>query len=356
MAVQKKRATILDIATEAGVSTATVSRVLSNVDYPVSEALRHKIHEIAKRLNYRPNIFGQMLKGGVNKVVGVIVPSITNPFYAQLVSDVEKRCVAGGYAPIICSSYNSPKLEQEHLEVLLRQQVAGLLLSTINDSASFIRKLNVTPVSLVLFDQPLEGFKGSNVVFDFLGGGRMATQYLVERGHRRIVFASQTIDRASRKLIHKGYREALGECGLPVDDKLVITVTGEDESSPVKGDFSHGHRLGEEIMRMETLPDAVVAGNDILAIGMINAFRGRGIKVPEDISVIGFDDIDFSAVITPGLTTIRQSTVKTAELATGLLFKQMASAGVMQSGLALEPELVVRGTVAERTNIKKRRG
>ncbi len=348
MATGKKRATILDIAREAGVSTATVSRVLNNVDYPVKESARRLIREVAERLHYRPNIFGQMLKGGSNRIIGIIVPSITNPFYAQLVSDVEGHCIAAGYAPIICSSYNSPQMELRHLETLLRQQVAGIMLSTINNNAAFVGKLETSPAPLVLFDQPLEGFAGSGVAFDFRAGGQTATRHLVACGHRRIAFASQSVDRASRRLIFEGYREALRESGIRPTGDCVFTVADDPEAEGEIRDYRHGRLLARNILDKPYLPDAIVASNDMIAIGILNALSEQGVSVPNDVSLIGFDDIGFASMIPPGLTTVRQSTAKTAELAAAILFGRIDRPGKRAVVRAVEPELIERGSVRKR--------
>ncbi len=347
MISRQKRTTILDVAREAKTSTATVSRVLSNADYPVSAELRRTVRKVVEKLNYRPNIFGQVLKGGVNRVIGIIVPAVTNPFYAQLSSDVERHCVERGYAPIICSSHNSGALEQDHLEMLLRHQVAGILLSTINTRDSFFRKLGAMPVPRVLFDQPPAGYRGHNIRFDFQGGGFMAVEHLIRRGHRRILFASQRFDRASRKLYHKGYADALRRAGLETPESLTITEAEEAATPHGGGDFIHGRILVEKLLRLKQLPDAVVASNDIVAIGMINALRERGVQVPRDVSIIGFDDIDFAAVMTPALTTVRQSTARTAEMAMNLLFENIDKPDMRPVRLDLEPELVERDSVAE---------
>ena len=141
----KKRPTISDIAKKAGVSSATVSRVLSGSDYPVSREVRKEILRIALGMHYKPNVFGQMLRGGTSKEIGVIIPSLSNPFYAELVSAVERECVERGYMPIICSSQNRFQLETKHLDILQRKQVAGLLLSSIHLAGAFLRTLRALP-------------------------------------------------------------------------------------------------------------------------------------------------------------------------------------------------------------------
>lgn len=343
-----KRATILDIAEMAQVSTATVSRVLNDVDYPVSAELRKRVLAIAKDLDYRPNIFSQMLKGHTSKEIGVVVPSITNPFYAQLVSDVEKQCIEAGYVPIICSSYNSAQLEQNHMDMLQRQQVAGVLLSTINSNSAFVGKLNSLSVPCVLFDQFCEKFEGSSVTFHFQKGGYLATRYLLDMGHKRIAFASPPLDRASRKLIYKGYREALHEQGLRVSGKHLLIAPKAASEKVRRSSYESGVELAGMLLEETQLPDAILAVNDIVAIGLINALSERKIRIPYDVSILGFDDISFASMITPALTTVRQSTKKTAELAVSILTDQIKNEHMPPRRVAIEPELVERESVRKK--------
>lgn len=349
----KRRITIRDIAREAGTSTATVSRVLNDVGYPVSRDLRKKILAAVEKLEYQPNIFGQMLKGGINKMIGVIVPSIANPFYAQLVSKSEECCIDAGYIPVICSSHNDPRMEQRHLETLERQQVAGVLLSTINATAPFMKKMSALSLPCVLFDQPGDGYAGSAVSFNFRGGGEMATRYLLDNGHRDIVFASPCIDRGSRKKLYEGYRDAFRGYGLRIRSDRVIFASEAGEG--VMDDYKCGTLLAARILEAGYLPDAVVAVNDITAIGILNALFEQGVHVPSDMSLVGFDDIAFSSMVTPALTTIRQSVEKTAELAASILFGHIDHPDLIPVRETIEPELVVRSSVRkiQRKSISK---
>lgn len=341
----EKKITISDIAKAAKVSNATVSRVLNNSDYPVKEEIRQRVLDIAQKMEYKPNIFSQMLKGGSSKEVGVIVPSITNPFYAQLVSAVEKECIRRGYIPIICSSYNSFKLENGHIEMLQARQVAGILISSISTSNLFIKKLEGSKIPFVLFDQSVEGFRGNSVSFDFFQGGFMATQYLLQQGHRKIVFASPPMDRRSRKLIYEGYKQALMEHSKRANCKKVLLCETEFEDHSGEFDYQNGVALGELLLQQTYLPDAVLAVNDMIAIGMINDLVSHGIQVPHDISIIGFDNIFLSGMVTPALTTIDQPAYKTGYYATKILLDQVQGLETNVQQISIEPTLVERNSV-----------
>jgi len=339
-----KRATILDIAKEAKVSTATVSRVLNNLDYPVTEALRKRVIEVSERLDYHPNIFSQMLKGGTSNEIGIIVPSISNPFYAQLVADTERICLKNSYIPIICSSYNSPQLENNHLEMLTNKQVAGIILSTIN-LEGIISRLSSFLSPCVLFDQPSEGYHGDSITFDFYKSGYMATSYLIENGHRRIAFVSPPIDRTSRRYIYKGYREALRDHGIRLSSKWVFVAANGQHQEMETQDYQNGRLLAGTLLNAPYLPDAVLAINDIIAIGIMSTLTERNVQIPNDLSLIGFDDIAFSSMVTPALTTVRQSTTQTAGTACKLLFDRIQNPQKEAVHVKIEPEIIVRSTV-----------
>ncbi len=345
MADKPKRLTIQDVAREAKVSAATVSRVLSRPDYPVKEPLRRRILKTVERLNYRPNIFGQVLKRGVNKIIGVILPSLTNPFYSQLAADTEKHCLAAGYLPIICSSASRPQLEEKHLDALLGQQVAGIILSTINSDPGFFRRLSGIAAPCVLFDQTCPGFAGCSVSFDFRQGGFLATRHLIACGHRHIVFASPPIDRASRQLRYDGYRDAMRNSGPGLGPETAVVAPRAGGGNADLGDYDAGGILACLLLARREFPEAVLAVNDITAIGIMNALVKQGVRVPDDLSIMGFDDISFAAMLSPELSTVRQSTARTAESAVRMLLRRIADPSLPPEEVVIEPEIVERESV-----------
>ena len=177
---ENRKCTIVDVARAAGTSTATVSRILSGSDYPISAQLRKKVMQVAQDLNYKPNLIGKMLQSGVGeKEIGVVLPSIVNPFYGSLMSAVEEECVQRSYVPILCLSQNSSRLESQHIEMLGQKQVSGILLSCMHMDEALMDKLRRLEIPCVLFDQTYEEYPGLNVGFDFYQGGLLATRYLI---------------------------------------------------------------------------------------------------------------------------------------------------------------------------------
>lgn len=347
MAQKGKRATVSDIAKRAGVSVATVSRVMNNSEYPVRAELRTRVLDAAAQLNYKPNAFSQILKGGTSREIGVIVPSITNPFYAQLVSVVEIECLKRGFTPIICSSQNSADLEKRHLENFERKQVEGVLLSSVHLSDALLEMLENSVQHFVLFDQTSPNYKGDCVGFDFFSGGYMATKYLLDCGHRDIAFISGPIDRPSRNQYFEGYRRALKEAGLRMNNRRVLLYNDSEQVADVgmEGNLRWGRVLGELLLESDYLPDALVAINDIIAISMVKFLQSEGILVPRDISVIGFDDISVSSVVSPALTTVAQPAGETGKLASRILMDRLEGKPVEQNHIILEPRLIERESV-----------
>lgn len=345
MQTQGKKATIIDIAKRAGVSPATVSRVLSNPDYSVRPELCARVREAAAQLNYRPNIFGRLLKGGSSREIGVIVPSITNPFYAELVSAVEQECMERGYTPIFCFSRNSPQLEARHLETLERKQVAGILLSCVHLTNEFLEDLSRRATTFVLFDQTHPQYEGDSVSFDFWGGGYLSTQYLLECGHRDIAFVSGPIDRYSRRQFFEGYKQALRDVGQRFNNRRVLLYDEADQDAGSEYDFHCGQELGKLLLKSEYLPDAVVTVNDMMAIGVIKMLEQEGIYVPADISVVGFDNIAISALVVPALTTIHQPATETGTIAARILLDRIEGEPVEQGKIILKPTLIERNSV-----------
>ncbi len=341
---QGKKPTISDIAKAAGVSIATVSRVLGNSNYPVKQEVRDRVLEIADQMAYKPNLFSKMLKGGSSREIGIIAPSINNPFYALLISAAEQECLGRGYIPFICPSMSEPQLELNHLDMLEERRVAGILLSSVNYGDGILKRLNNMTVPLMLFDQTLEGYSGDNIRFDFFKGAYLSTNYLIQCGHRDIVFASGPLDRQSRREMYEGYKKALKDHDLSTGKKkLICSVT--ETNTFAESDYQIGKVLGQALMKRDILPEAIVTINDITAIGMINYFNSVGVQVPHDISIMGFDDIPICEMVTPPLSTIHQPAMETGKLAAKYLLDKIENVIKQPIHELMEPELIERNSV-----------
>lgn len=347
--MDKKRTTISDVAKKAGVSIATVSRVLNGTDYPVKESLREAVLGAAEQMNYTPNFFGRSLKSGKSNDIGVILPSMVNPFYSEVIAGMEKECRDAGYNPIFCSSNNEPEKELEQIRLMRKKCVEGLLISTINADSASLRRYISGNSNVVLFDQPVESLTCGSVGYDFALAGALAARYLVSRGHRRIAFLSTPLDRPSRRAIFKGFRGALGgEAGAAFHPEDLIVLPGGSSSVEMgNGEFENGHRLARAFLDSRCPATAAVAINDITAFGVIQELIRSGCRVPGDVSVMGFDDIRFSAMLNPALTTVSQPSFKMGCLAARVLIGRLKKTERGEKHILLKPAVVERESVRD---------
>lgn len=342
-----KKATIKDVAKLAGSSITTVSRVINKADYPVSQALKERILRAAEELNYKPNIFGQMLKSGVSKEIGIIVPNISNPYYSQLVSVLEVEFMEQGYTTNICSSFNDAEVERMHLEQLAQRQVSGIIISTVGDPADVAGILNSDKLKVVFFDQDYSDSAYNNVSFNFYKSSCRAVEFLIENDLKKIAFLTPSLRRQSRKQILQGYHDTLAKHEIEANPEWFIQL--EEEKREVD-EYNMGHLLARKLLENKNLPDAIVAINDVTAFGIINTLEKSAIKVPDDISVISFDDIAFAKMFTPALTTMKQSSTITGQRTAEVLMGQITGNTHNQQTVMIEPELIVRESVKLKTN------
>lgn len=340
-----KRVTIYDVAKAAGTSTATVSRVLSKSDYPISNEIRKKVIETARKLNYTPNLVGRMLKKSESKDIGVIIPNISNPFYPMLVLGIETEAYKQGYNILLCNSFRSAANEKKYIESMYQKQVRGIILSTIRKEYGFLKKLCDNGLKIVGFDQNIEGLQCNKIGFDFIRGGIMAVDYLVSMGHTRIAFATSPLIRRSRKEIFEGYKLGLMKNKIKFSEDLVYVLEREKEVENGTYEFTSGVALAAKCIESENRPTAIFAVNDITAMGIIHGLISRGIKVPDDISVVGYDNIEFSAMSNPPLTTIDQPAFETGRLACKTLIESMKEKDSNYISITLEPTLIERKSV-----------
>lgn len=344
-AAKGRKATIYDIAAEAGTSTATVSRVINNSGYPVKEELRSRVIDAAKRLNYYPNAIGRMLKTCESRDIGVIVPNISNPFYPKAVLGIELEARKRGYGILLCNSFRDPCTERKYIESLCQKQIKGIIISSIDENHVFLKKLQERGIKIVVFDQDVEGLSCSKVGFDFVKGGMIAVNYLVEMGHRNIAFITSPLTHKSRKETMEGYRLALLKNNIQIREENVIVAESEEESSTGTYEFENAKRLVQKFLKITERPTAIFAINDMTALGVIQELAANGVRVPEDVSVVGFDNIEVSSISNPPLTTVNQPSFEMGRLACRLLIDSLDDSGQEDVSIVLEPALVVRKSV-----------
>ncbi len=324
-----------DVARLAGVSTSTVSHVI-NKDRFVSEAITLKVDEAIKSLNYAPSALARSLKLNQTHTIGMLITASTNPFYSELVRGVERSCFERGYSLVLCNTEGDEQRMNRNLETLMQKRVDGLLLlctETHQPSQQIMQRYPSIPT--VMMDwAPFDG--DSDLIQDnSLLGGDMATQYLIDKGYRRIACIAGPLDKTPSRLRLEGYQLAMARAGIAVEDGFIITSDFE---------FSGGLKAMLALLALPALPQAVFVGNDAMAVGVYQALYQAGLRVPQDIAVVGYDDIELARYMTPPLTTVHQPKDELGELAIDVLIHRMANPAQAQQRVQLTPELIVRGS------------
>lgn len=328
--------TIYDVAKEAGVAPSTVSYVLNNTKN-VKKATRQKVLDAVKKLNYTPNHIARSLKTKTTSTIGIVIPDISNPFFSELTRGIEDIANQYDYTVIICNTDENQKKEKKYLNTLISKGIDGLIF--VGTGKYKIKKGKDLPT--VLVDRYVDiGFRNYGyVAFDNIEGSYIATSYLVQKGFKEItlllgpIYLNTYMDRL------KGYKKALLENKIDFN-KTLIHVVSEQHIS-IEGGFNKV----KELIKESKITDAIFATNDLMAIGAIKALQENNIRVPEDIKVIGFDDIYPSALITPSLTTISQPTYKMGQKAMKMLYGIISGSNLENKVITLKPKLAIRESV-----------
>ncbi|WP_455916689.1 ribose operon transcriptional repressor RbsR [Pantoea agglomerans] len=332
-------ATMKDVARLAGVSTSTVSHVINNNRF-VSDAVREKVTTAISQLNYAPSALARSLKLNQTRTIGMLLTASSNPFYSEVVRGVERSCYERGYSLVLCNTDGDENRMNRSLETLLQKRVDGLLIMCTESHIPSVEILTRYPsIPSVMMDwSPFDG--GSDIIQDnSLLGGEMATRYLISRGYTRIACIAGPQDKTPARLRLEGFHQAMEQAGLPVLPGYI--VAGDLE-------FEGGYNAMNQLLALNPLPQAVFTSNDAMAVGVYHALYQAGLSVPQDIAVIGYDDIELARYMTPPLTTIHQPKDELGELAIDTLLHRLAEPGGSQQLLVLTPELVERGSVGER--------
>ncbi|GAA1851753.1 LacI family DNA-binding transcriptional regulator [Asanoa iriomotensis] len=294
MAFRGDRPRIGQVAELAGVSATTVSHAL-NGRRPVSAETRQRIMDAIAELGYRPNVVARGLRAGRSLTIGLVIPDITNPFYPVLARGVQDVLGPAGYDEIITNTNGVRDLERAALDKMISRQVDGVAFAVFHTHADDLRPVIDARIPVVRLGGR-QSLPGVDLVHsDDEGGARAAVEYLIHSGYQRIAFICGPAAEGPAAERVAGYRAALAEAGLGAARNMVVHT-----------DFSRagGAHGVEKLIRQRKRPDAVLCANDMMAIGALDAARERGLRVPEDLAVMGFDDIDAASLVTPGLTTI----------------------------------------------------
>lgn len=325
-----------DVARLAGVSTSTVSHVINKNRF-VSDGVREKIEQAILELNYAPSALARSLKLNQTNTIGMLLTASSNPFYAEVVRGVEDSCYERGYSLILCNTAGDEARMNRSLETLLQKRVDGLLIMCTESHLPSAEILNRYPsIPTVMMDwAPFEGH-GDIIQDNALLGGELATQHLIDSGYSRIACISGPLDKTPARMRLEGYYQAMQKSGLHVPPEYV--VSGDFE-------FSGGYNAMFELLALETPPHAVFTSNDAMAVGVYHALHQAGLQIPQDMAVMGYDDIELARYMSPPLSTIHQPKDELGELAIDTLIHRLSNPDVSQQTLVLTPELVPRGSV-----------
>lgn len=330
-----KKPTILDIAKELNITFSTVARALN--DHPaISAATKEAVRETATRLNYRQNKVASSLRSGRSNIIGVIVPNLHVSFFSSVVSGIENVMNANGYNILLYQSNESKKHESDGIETFLQSRVAGIISSVTTETTSDVyEEIKSRSIPLMFFDREVSDLNVSSVTIDDYKGGFIATEHLITQGYKNILHITAQQDIPIFKERLRGYIDALKHYNLPLNEDLII-----------KGDFSL--EFGNDVVRQSRIKginfDSIFALEDYTAMGAMQAVKELGIKVPDEIGIIGFANESFGSLVSPTLSTIDQQTSKMGEETARLFINQLknGSKDSEPQKIVLEPVLVVR--------------
>ncbi|HEY9064239.1 MAG TPA: LacI family DNA-binding transcriptional regulator [Burkholderiaceae bacterium] len=326
--------TIRDVAQHAQVSVTTVSHVLNSTRF-VSEDATSRVQAAIAALNYVPSAVARSLKSSRTHTVGMMIPNNSNPYFAEIIRGIEDACFAAGFNVILCNSDDDPHKQAAYVRVLSEKQVDGLIVLSSGGDPDLLDMLRNASMPQVVVDRELEDLAADLVEVDHEGGARLAVEHLIALGHTRIACIAGPLALSPARQRVQGWRGALAAAGLPGDETLVAIGSFTAEG---------GHAAMRALL--ERRPSAVFASNDLMAIGAICAAAEAGLRVPQDLSVIGFDDIALAAFSNPPLTTIAQPKHQTGELAARMLLQRIAKPKRPLQREILRPTLVLRRSTA----------
>ena len=333
--ISKTVVTIHEVARMAEVSEATVSRVINGRD-GVSEVLLERVNKAIETLHYKPNSVARALKNKSSKTLGLIIPSVENPVFAQLVSMIEKVAQRYGFSIILCSSEGNITNEERYIEFLIEKQVDGILFDATGSYSSVFEDLKTYGMPTVVIGKRISKLMTSNVSVNNYQGGHMACEHLIQTGCKRIAFLSSQHDSVTAIADRfEGYRDALKQYELPFDESFVFKTGTSYQSATDKT---------REMIASDTAFDAVFASNDVLAIGCMNTLIDSGIRVPDEVSIIGYDDIPFSVMTRPRLSSVSDNIEMLASFSVKDLLRIIYTHNDDLKTRCLQPVLMLRET------------
>lgn len=331
---------ITDIAKKAGVSITTVSRVLNGKaeQYRISKKSQEKIRETAKRLNYVPNQYAANLKSGKSNTIALIIPSLSNPFFAGIASEINAEVRNRGYITIIGDSDENNDIENEELLQMQSRNIEGLVIVPCSQNWKNIKRLHDQGLPIVCIDRYFENLDIPYVSTDNYAGAFMATKHLIEHGHTRIACIQGVQESTPNSLRIQGFKDAMVQSGLKDD-----LISGNDFS------VQNGYKETKLLLQLKQKPTAIFALSNTIAMGCMKAVKEDGLNIPEDVSLITFDDHPYLDYLATPLTCITQPTREICRIAIKYLFFMLSKKEIRSPQVLLTPELIYRKSVRRLT-------
>ncbi|MEV6400601.1 LacI family DNA-binding transcriptional regulator [Streptomyces sp. NPDC051907] len=334
---------IKDVAREAGVSVGTVSNVINRPD-AVAEPTRARVRSAIDRLGYVRSESARQLRAGRSRIIALLVLDMANPFFVAVASGAERTARAAGLGVMLCNSAQSTAEEAEYLGLFSEQRVRGVLVTPADATGRNLASFRRQEIPFVYVDRLAPVDEACSVSVDDVAGGELAGRHLLERGHGDIVYVSGPLELAQCQDRRTGVLRALAGAGLPAD-RLRVLQTG-------RLDAAAGRDAASRLLGMSPRPTAVFCANDLLALGVLQGLFAAGVRVPDDVCLVGYDDIEFAAAAAVPLTSVRQPAVRMGRLAAELLVEETGDRATdhRHRQIVLQPELVVRASSLARTD------
>ncbi len=323
-----------DVARRAGVSVATVSRVLTNSPL-VNAETRARVQQAMDALEYRPNRVARRLRGDAAQagLLGLVVPDIQNPFFAEVARGVEEVAQARGYMVFLGNSDEDEAVERRYLELMRAERVDGIILPASSDNAAAVTELARGGLPVVCVDRRLPRAALDTVIADNVEGAYAAVRHLLAIGHRRIGFVGGRPQLSTTQERLEGYRRALAEFGVLVDEALVRAGDSREAG---------GREAARALLTLEHPPTALFVGNNLMTLGALETIHGLGLRVPDAVAIVGYDDMPWASAFNPPLTAVRQPGQELGRRSAELLLARIEDPKRSTTLVTLRPELVVR--------------
>lgn len=320
-----------DVASRAGVSIATVSRVVNGLPN-VRPELARRVLRAVKELNYQPSRTAQRLRAKRSQVIGLVISDIQNPFFTSVVRGIEDAAYERGYSLVLCDSDEDPEKERLYVDVMRAEGVAGVILATTSQAIQHIRNLLAHNIPVVAIDRRIKDRRVDSVLVANAKGAFLAVQHLLHLGHQRIGMVSMRSIPTGRER-QSGYLRAFRRCGVRASRRMLRTGVPKPEG---------GYESARELLRLEPRPTALFVDNNMMMLGALEAIRDCGLSVPEELSVVGFDDVPWATLLHPALTVVAQPTHELGRKSVEQLLERLDQPGKPVSHVLLMPELIVR--------------